>query len=116
MNETEKKDNFLDLIPVRNCKWETTEDGKTCFVVPRFRNRWMKRIALRMGKSEFVRVFLDDRGAEVWQLIDGVKSVETIGKHLEKESDETDEQVYDRLTDYLSILARNKFILLQNSE
>jgi hypothetical protein len=112
MNETEKKDNFLDLIPVRNCKWETTEEGKTFLVVPRFKNRWMKKIALRLGKSEFVKVFFDDNGDRVWGLIDGSKSVEEIGKLMEKEKgkDETPQQVYDRLTEFLSILARNKFI------
>jgi hypothetical protein len=116
MKETEKKDNFLDLVPERNCKWETTEDGKTCFVVPRFKNQWMKRIALKMGKTEFVRVYLDARGAAVWNLIDGKKNVERIGKLIERETDETDDQVYDRLTEYLSILARNKFILLKPGE
>jgi len=113
MNETEKKDNFLDLIPVRNCKWETTEEGKTFLVVPRFKNRWMKRIALRLGKSEGVKVYFDDNGAKVWNLVDGSKSVEEIGKLIEKEKDETLQQVYDRLTEFLSILARNKFIRLK---
>jgi hypothetical protein len=115
MSETEKKDNFLDLIPVRNCKWETTGEGKTFLVVPRFKNRWMKKIALRLGKSEVVRVYFDDNGAKVWNLVDGSKSVEEIGKLMEKEKrkDETQQQVYDRLTEFLSILARNKFISLK---
>lgn len=116
MNETEKSDNFLDLVPFRNCKWETTEDGKTCFVVPRFRNRLLKWISLKHGKSEFVRVFLDDKGAAVWHLIDDTKNVEQIGKDLEKETDETVDQMYDRLSEYLSILARNKFINLKSDE
>ncbi len=102
------------MIPVRNCKWETAEDGRTCFVVPRFRNRLLKWIALKHGKSEFVRVYLDEKGAAVWRLIDDVKSVAAIGKHLEKDTDETEERMYDRLSDYVSILARNKFIHLKS--
>jgi hypothetical protein len=113
MSETEKKDNFLDLIPVRNCKWETTEEGKTFLVVPRFKNPLMKRIALRFGKSELVRVYFDENGAKVWNLVDGCKSVVEIGKLMEREKDETQQQVYDRLTEFLSILARNKFISLK---
>ncbi len=116
MKDTNKQDNFLDLIPVRNCKWETTEDGNTCFVVPRFRNRLLKRIALKHGKSEFVRVNLDEKGAGVWHLIDGTNNVEQIGRLLEKEADETEEQMYDRLTEFISILARNKFIDLKPDE
>jgi hypothetical protein len=113
MSETEKKDNFLDLIPVRNCQWETTEEGKTFLVVPRFKNRLMKRIAQRLGKSEVVRVYFDANGVKVWNLIDGSRSVEQIGKSLEKEENETREQAYHRLTDFISILARNKFISLK---
>jgi ribosomal protein L14E/L6E/L27E len=116
MKETNGQDNFLDLVPVRNCKWETTEDGRTCFVVPRFRNRLLKWIASKHGKSEFVRVYLDDKGAAVWHLIDGTKSIEAIGKQLERENDETEERMFDRLSDYLSILARNKFIELKKNE
>lgn len=116
MNDAKKQDNFLDLIPVRNCKWETTGDGKTCFVVPRFRNRLLKWIALKLGKSEFVRVNLDERGAGVWHLIDDTRNVEQIGKRLEKDADETDQQMYDRLTEFISILARNKFITLKPDE
>jgi len=116
MKETNGQDNFLDLVPVRKCKWETTEDGRTCFVVPRFRNRLLKWIAFKHGKSEFVRVYLDDKGAAVWCLIDGAKSVEEIGKQLEREDGETEEQMYNRLSDYVSILARNKFIELKKNE
>lgn len=112
MAKLENKGNFLDLIPDKNCQWETTGEGKTFLVVPRFKNRWMKKIAIRLGKSKIVRVYLDDNGAKVWNLVDGSKSVVEIGKLMEKEKgkDETQQQVYDRLTEFLSILARNKFI------
>ena len=73
----------------------------------------MKKIALRLRKSELVRVYFDDNGAKVWNLVDGSKSVVEIGKLMEKEKDETQQQVYDRLTEFLSILARNKFISLK---
>ena len=113
MAKLENKGNFLELIPDKNCQWETTGEGKTFLVVPRFKNPWMKKIALRLGKSELVRVYFDDNGAKVWNLVDGSKSVVEIGKLMEREKDETQQQVYDRLTEFLSILARNKFISLK---
>ena len=113
MAKLENKGNFLDLIPGRNCRWEKTGDGRAYLLVPRFKNRWMKKIALRLGKTKLVRVYFDDNGAKVWNLVDGSKSVEEIGKLMEKEKDETQQQVYDRLTEFLSILARNKFISLK---
>jgi predicted RNA-binding protein (virulence factor B family) len=112
MMKLENRGNFLDLIPDRNCQWDKTGDGRTYLLVPRFKNQWMKKIALRLGKSEFVKVYFDDNGDRVWGLIDGSKSVEEIGKLMEKEKgkDETPQQVYDRLTEFMSILARNNFI------
>lgn len=76
----------------------------------------MKKIALGMGKSEFVKVFLDNTGSNVWGLIDGKTTVEKIGKLMEKEAgqEETLEKLYDRLTEFLTILSRNKFISFKN--
>lgn len=108
--------NFLDLIPDKNCQWDKAGDGRLYLLVPRFRNRWMKKIALSLGKSEFVKVKFDNTGTKVWSLIDGKTTVEQIGKIMEKESEESQDtqQVYNRLTDFLTILSRNKFISFKN--
>jgi hypothetical protein len=110
--------NFLDLIPEKNCQWDKTEDGRSYLLVPRFKNRWMKKIALKLGRTEYVKVYFDEIGTRVWNLIDGRTTVERIGKHMEadteKENGKPMEKVYERLTDFLSTLARNKFIHLKN--
>jgi hypothetical protein len=118
MTKIDKKGNFLDLVPERNCQWNKTGDGRVYLFVPRFKNRWMKKIALKFGKSEFVKIHFDDRGSAVWELIDGSHTVEQIGKLMEKEkakeTDETMDRVFGRLTEFLTILSRNRFIRFKN--
>ncbi len=118
MTKIDKKGNFLDLVPDRNCQWDKTGDGRVYLLVPRFKNKWMKKIGLKLGKSETVKIHFDHRGTAVWELIDGIHTVEQIGKRMEKEktngTDETMDQVYGRLTEFLTILARNRFIRFKN--
>jgi hypothetical protein len=121
MTKIDKKGNFLDLVPERNCRWDKTGDGRVCLLVPRFKNRWMKKIALKLGKSETVKIHFDDRGTAVWDLIDGSRTVEQIGQLIgekkagdDKDETETMDRVYARLTEFLSILSRNRFIQFKN--
>jgi len=128
-----KKGNFLDLVPERSCRWEPVEKegtGGVDLLVPRFKNKWMKKFAQKLGKSELVKVHLDDMGVKVWNLMDGANTVGQIGDLIVSEEDNTvdnangntngntnDEPMnpnYSRLTQYLTILERNKFITFKN--
>jgi hypothetical protein len=114
MAKNDKKINLLDLIPERNCQWEKNKDDKIDLLVPRFKNRFMKKIALKLGKSELITIHLDALGSKVWDRIDGSHTVEQIGKIMEKENDEFTHQVYERLTQFLTALSRHKFIHFKN--
>ena len=109
-----KEGNLLDLIPERSCEWGTADNGKVYLQVPRFKNRLMRQIAKRLGKSELVKIHYDELGSKTWELIDGNSSVEEIGKQLEKEMGEKAQPVFNRLTQFISILFRNKFISFKN--
>lgn len=114
MAKKDKKINFLDLIPERKCQWEKTEDGKIDLVIPRFKNQYMKKFALKLGKSEFFKVHLDSMGSHVWELIDGTITVEQIGKLIENKKEESPDKLYGRLTEFFAILMRNRFIQFKN--
>jgi hypothetical protein len=114
MAKKDKKANFLDLIPERNCQWEETSDGRIDLKVPRFKNPFMKKIALKLGRTEFITIHLDDLGSKVWDRIDGSHTVEQIGQLMEKENDEFTHQLYERLTHFLSSLSRHRFIHFKN--
>jgi hypothetical protein len=114
MAKIDKKVNFLDLIPERNCRWEKTGEGKTDLLVPRFKNRFMKKIALKLGKSEFIKVHLDALGSRVWDRVDGSHTVAQIGELMEKENEAFTHQLYERLIQFLTALSRHKFIHFKN--
>lgn len=109
-----KKGNLLELIPERNCRWEKTQEGKIHLLVPRFKNPFFKKIALKLGKSEWVKISFDEIGSRSWDLMDGKKNVSQIGELLEKEMGEKVKPVYQRLTEFVVILSRNKFIIFKN--
>ena len=109
-----KEINFLDLIPVKNCQWDKSGDGTFYLQIPRFKNRWMRKFAMGLGRSEFQKITLDAIGSKVWSLIDGSITVEEIGRQMEQENGEPLPQVYQRLTKFLAILSRNKLISYKN--
>jgi hypothetical protein len=113
MSKTKNNVNFLDLVPGQKCKWDKSEDGKIFLLVPRFKNRWLKKFALNMGKSEFVRLYLDNNGARVWELIDGKKTVGTICDLLQGQPGEKLEHAEQRVCFFMGMLKKNDFIALQ---
>lgn len=110
MSKTKNTVNFLDLIPGRKCNSEKTSDGKVFLLVPRFRNRWLKKFALKMGKSEFIRLYLDNIGARVWDLIDGKRTVGDICNLLQEQPGEMLEQAEERVSYFMGMLKKNDFI------
>lgn len=110
MKTNKQSDNLLDMVPETQCKWVNDMNETVSLIVPRFKNRLMKKIALTLGKSEEVKIHLDKKGSNTWKLIDGSSTVETIGDKLERDQNESTEQFYQRLCEFLLILARNRFI------
>jgi hypothetical protein len=106
-----KKDrNVLDLIPEKNCSWEEEADKTVTLLRPRFKTAFLRKVAMRFGRSEHFRIHLDEKGTGVWKWIDGERTVEEIGGKLEREKNETSQQAYERLAKFLLILQRNSFI------
>lgn len=114
MSKTKNNVNFLDLIPVRKCNWDKTEDGRIFLLAPRFKNRWVRKFVLKMGKSEFVRLYLDNNGARVWNLIDGKRTVGDISNLLQEQAGEKLEQAEQRVACFMGMLIRNDFVTLIN--
>jgi hypothetical protein len=114
----DKNSNFLDLIPDKLCKWEKDGEGIIRLVVPRFKNHTMRKIAVNLGRSENIKIALDNLGSKVWELIDGSRTVGQIGQILEKEAEvDTGQpmpQVYERLTRFLSGLSHHRLIDLKS--
>ena len=106
--------NFLDLIPEQNCRWEIGKDGNIYLVVPRLKNRLLRSLAVKMGKSEYIKVHCDQVGTKTWNLIDGYRNVAQIGDQLEKDMGEEVQPTYERLSEFISVLFKNKLITFKN--
>jgi hypothetical protein len=111
--------NLLDLVPERIGDFETSEDGFVTLLMPRFRNRFMRRLVeprLAPERRRF-KLKLDDIGTEVWLLIDGKRSVRDIAQSLrERFGERIENQCYERLGTFFQQLERGRFISYANLE
>ncbi|MCU0289479.1 MAG: PqqD family protein [Acidobacteria bacterium] len=115
MNKTKNSVNFLELIPNRKSNWDKTGDGRIFLLLPRFKTLWLRKFFLKLGKSEFVRLYLDNNGARVWDLIDGKRTVGQICDLLQEQPGEKLEQIEQRVSCFMGMLKRNNFITLYDA-
>ena len=110
-----KDENLLEFVPNINCKFEESNNGAISIVMPRFKTRWIRKMSAKLGRSEYVKIHLDERGSKIWHLIDGKRTIQQIGTHMEKDAEESDQQFYERLSQFIGILTRNGWVLLKKS-
>jgi len=103
--------NLLELKPLRNLEWEEGENGTVVLLVPKFRNRWMRRwVVPRLSKPDF-RVKTDGFGTFAWKKFDGEETVLAIAETMDREFGPDFDPSYDRLSTYIRRLAKNNFIV-----
>jgi len=106
--------NLLELVPVRNRKWEDGEGASVVILAPRFSNRWLRKLILPRLKDPFYRISLDDLGSWVWLQCNGSRTVAEIGQDLKKEFGDNAEPVYDRLGRFFRQMEEHLFIKFRN--
>ena len=106
-----KEENYLSRVPVRadGIGWSADEEG---IVTLHIDNKGiMCRITqLRMKKPKVSHVHLDEIGSFLWLQIDGEKDLCAISEPFSEKFGERVEPLYDRLSQFFSILASNRFI------
>ena len=114
--EAEKtKINLLDLIPVRNIKWEKKE-GLIVLLKPKFKHPFLKKYVLPRLKNPCYKIRLDPVGTFIWELCDGSLSVKKLAKSLKDEFGDKVEPLYDRLALFLQSLEKNHFIFYKGKD
>jgi hypothetical protein len=117
MGKTVKAEvNLLDLIPRRTAEHEIDEAGVVTVLMPRFRNRVMKRLFEPRHKSPHIMIKLDDIGSAAWLLCDGKRDVGEIAQLMKERFNERIEPCYDRLGLFFRQLERARFIAYTNLE
>ena len=104
--------NLLKLIPIRNVKWETKEDGCVVLLKPKFRHPFLVKLLLTRMKRPHFKVRLDEIGSFFWLNCDGTRTVYEIAELHKKKFGEKVEPLHERIALFLASLEKNRFILL----
>jgi hypothetical protein len=71
----DKKDNFLEYVPVQNCPWGTDDKGKVYLIKEKTKNKLLKKIIGWLGRSQDFHIHLDELGSAAWVAPDGSRSI-----------------------------------------
>lgn len=106
-----KKDNYMDYIPVCNpaYTWDADASGiVTVHVVNRGFYNWLAQKFFHRPRVS--HILLDEFGSYAWRQMDGKRSVYEISKMVGAQFGKEAEPVIPRLVQYMETLYRNKFI------
>jgi len=105
--------NYLELTPIQNKEYNLNEDGNVDILIPRFKSKFARKYLVPKNKEPYFRANLDEFGSATWILINGERKVQEIGEELRKRFGEKIEPVFDRLTEFLTNLYNNNFIVFK---
>lgn len=110
-NKNNKKDNYLEKIPLRKegMNWTTDEKGIVTLEVENTGviNRVFQKL---FKKPRITYIHLDENGSFVWPLIDGDRNILKIGELVEEHFGDEANPLYERLIKYFAILESYGFI------
>ncbi len=106
----EKKDNFLDYVPVLNCPWDKDDKGHVYLIKEKTKNRLLKKIIGWVGRSQEFHIHLDEPGSPAWLASDGRRTILEIAASLKQGSGGELAQVDQRLAKFFALLARDGFV------
>ena len=113
-NKKPQEVNLLELIPEKLVDEVVDDDGIVTLLVPRYKNRLLKKLHERSPSRRFVKIHLDEIGSGTWACIDGKKNVREIGEIVKERFGEAIEPCYDRLGIFMTKLEYEKYIRYTN--
>jgi Coenzyme PQQ synthesis protein D (PqqD). len=110
VKESNKSENYLDKIPVRNGDFGWVENNGLVTVEQENKGTY-DRLAQKLFKTPKVsHVDLDRFGSFVWLQIDGERTIGQIGVLVKEKFGKDAEPLYERLAKYFYTLNEVKFI------
>ncbi len=106
----EKKDNFLDYVPIQNCPWDRDAKGNVFLIKEKTKNKLLKKIIGWIGRSQEFHIHLDGLGTAAWLETDGQRTMLEISGILKERPDGRIEQAEPRLAKFFAMLARDGFV------
>ena len=106
--------NLLELIPEKLVGDEIDDDGIITLLIPRYKNRLLKKLNDRSPAKRFIKIRLDEIGSSTWSCIDGKKDMREIGEIMREKFGDSIEPCYDRLGIFMTKLEYEKYIRYTN--
>jgi hypothetical protein len=106
----EKKDNFLEYVPIQNCPWKTDDKGNVYLIKEKTRNKLLKKIISILGRSQDFHIHFDGLGSAAWLKADGSRTILAIGAAMKEGHDVGAEALELRLAKFFAMLARDGFV------
>lgn len=108
----DKKQNYLDFVPVRNEKidFKNDENGTTITLLVENTGVFNTLAQKLIHKPRVTQVHVDEIGSFLWPLIDGERTVNELAQLLEEHFGDAVSPLYDRIVTYFEILKTNEFI------
>jgi hypothetical protein len=108
-NRKEIINQWLDLYPIRQFQYQTSEDSKIIVLVPHSEN-WLTKKILPKPKKPAQRIHLDELGSFVWNLCDGTCSVREICENIQKKFKDRADSVNERTVLFIQQMYQQDFI------
>jgi hypothetical protein len=104
------RDNLLEMTPVAVYPVSETADGNLRVEVPKFKNKFAKRICRVLKLGENISVRLDGIGSFIYSRCDGGHTVKDLVGDMKEAFGDTVEPVMPRISQFLGILEKNGLI------
>lgn len=105
----------MDWIPVRCVRWDKQDNGRVVLYKPKFRRKWLTRLALRLGKQPDCHLHLDENGSIVWMACDGKRTVWQICQSFKDQTGAPDRNLPQRTMQFLQSLLKRDCIRFQKT-
>lgn len=105
------QENYLDKMPFRNPDINWTADDKGIVTLEIENKGIIKKVTqILFKKPKISYIHLDEMGSFIWPLIDGKKDITAIGEFVKEHFGEKANPLYERLAQYIKILASYGFV------
>lgn len=111
----EKNKSYLELIPIRSetLKWSQDENGLVIFEIEN-KGALNKFLQKCFKRPKYSYIHLDDFGSYIWKEMDGIRTVLALGVSAEIKFGDKVLPLYQRLSNFFSILESYGFITIKN--
>lgn len=95
---------------------ENPDNGKVTIIRPKFTSHLGQVLFGSFMRAKHFKIHLDEIGSAVWKNMNGENDVQRIGEILAAQFGPEIEPIYDRLTQFIMQMYRQKFIHLDCPE